>query len=127
MFEIPWDLGYTFNPSLPENEIREHSDLAIESDYLTTKLNLITEVCEELGFENIFSRDLILDIDLDYFRTKKAIAPDTPSVFYHLIQHSLAVTIAEEPRFVAMERLDEDLTSDYLKGRMLQHLNIALS
>lgn len=126
MFEIDSDAGYSYSSTLPEHEIREHSDLAIESEYLKTKIDLVNGICRRLGYETVFSHPFILDIDLDYFRTIKSISPSDASVFCGMIKVSLAITIAEEPKFVKMERLDEELTSEYLKAMLFKQIDMAL-
>ncbi len=38
----------------------------------------------------------ILDIELEYFRSEKAIDPADPATFYRLLRNAVAVTIATE-------------------------------
>ncbi|MCC6809223.1 MAG: UPF0489 family protein [Deltaproteobacteria bacterium] len=49
--------------------------------------------------------DYILDVDLDYFRTARGIAPTAGAVFDRLIRHARLITVAEEPGCVGMLRL----------------------
>jgi hypothetical protein len=45
--------------------------------------------------------DFMLDFDLDVFRTQKAVEPVTRTCIERLVREACAITIAEEPRFVA--------------------------
>lgn len=49
--------------------------------------------------------DYILDVDLDYFRSARAIQPEHASVFLRLVAGARIITVAEEPGCVGMLRL----------------------
>ncbi|NHZ86682.1 MAG: hypothetical protein GWP19_12520 [Planctomycetia bacterium] len=71
----------------------------------------------------------ILDIDLDYFHTKRSIVPSNPKTFYQLIQGAEIITIAKESSWInewaKTERYDKELTVDYLLNELLNHINVA--
>ncbi|MBD3557534.1 UPF0489 family protein [Planktothrix sp. FACHB-1355] len=128
IFIIDWEVGFKYpKVEITEEDTRRHSDLAIESDYLKAKLEVADRMCRSVGQTNICTEKYILDIDLDYFRTAKAIEPADTRTFYELIRNAEAITIALEPKFVALERLTgEDITSDFLLLRLLNHIKCAL-
>ena len=105
---------------------RPLADHALEDVLMNEYLHLITERIPYFGYGDVLDAPYILDIDLDYFRTKQAIKPCSHSLFYKLIQNAKAITIAREPRFVAIERLDNDLTADVLEPLLLEHIRAAL-
>ncbi|HXC02342.1 MAG TPA: hypothetical protein VNU49_06795 [Opitutaceae bacterium] len=105
---------------------RPHADQAIETVFLDHKLEYCDEMIASLGYRSIFERPYILDIDLDYFQTKAALSPCGPNAFYRLIRGAAAVTIALEPRFVRLVRIDEDLESDFCFDRVKKHCEAAL-
>lgn len=109
-----------------DEHVRPHFDLAIESDYLNCKLSILNEMAKTVGVDRLENEQYILDIDLDYFKTKKGIHPFDNSSFINLIKHSVGVTIATEPWFVNELRLDDDIDSDYLLNEVLKHVEAAL-
>lgn len=68
----------------------------------------------------------ILDVDLDYFQTRKSIEPEDARTFYRLIRESGIITVALEPACVESGRLEgETITSDFLLARLLEHIEKA--
>jgi hypothetical protein len=115
-------------PREPHTEecIRPHFDQAIETPYLQEKLQQIRPMAEAAGIKELLDHPFILDIDLDYFHTAKAMQPDDPSLFHALIRRSVALTIAEEPTCVLLERLQgEAITSETLLPQLLRHIELA--
>lgn len=95
-----------------KNYERILSDNCIEDDDLSICLN-------EIPVD--YSSNYILDIDLDFFRTTKAINPNKKEVFYHLIRQAKVITIATEPDYI-----EGDITADYLLRKMLFHIEEAI-
>lgn len=92
-------------------------DRCIESN----ELNRRTKYIFELGKENY-----ILDIDLDFFHTKKSIHPDDTQSFYELINNASIITIASEPKYVkSLKVKGENIDSKYLLEEMLKHIEKA--
>ncbi len=70
--------------------------------------------------------DYILDVDLDYFRSAKAIAPDRATVFHRLIRGARIITVAEEPGCVGMLRLKgEWIGASELLSALNRHIELA--
>lgn len=79
------------------------------------------------GLGTINNNKYILDIDLDYFQTKKSITPSTTAVFYKLIRNSIAITIARECSCVESCRLEgETIDCNYLLEKLLEHIKKAM-
>ena len=73
-------------------------------------------------------RKYILDIDLDYFRTERAVHPTDTKTFYNLIRNAEAITIATEPEFIGYEKLPgENISSATLLPQIMNHIRTALS
>lgn len=88
--------------------VRRHSDLAIADAHLAPLLtgNRSWKLLYDSGSK------FILDIDLDYFRTQKALRPDSHEFFSSLAKRASIITIATEPNYVKDSRLDEDVDSE---------------
>jgi len=136
----PIDVNYV----LPDNKIIEldnnifHSldiydeklkkNLAIEDIILHYKINKIQTInCSIFGKNYNFLDNFILDIDLDYFNTIDSINPQNKSIFYNLIRHAKAISIAKESSFVEELKLDNELSVDFLLKKLLVHIELALS
>ena len=103
-------------------------DIAIESKFLAGRIDKIKTICKTADIESIDNGPYILDIDLDYFNTRKSIEPDDPEEFYKLIREAEAITIAKESSCVeSLQHDDENLTSDYLLEKLLEHIKKALN
>jgi hypothetical protein len=108
---------------------RLYRDSAIETDSLNQRLFLIEQITTSADIPGLFDRPFILDIDLDYFNTRKSIAPRDSSTFYRLIQGAAIITIARERSCVEQCQIDEreGLDSDFLERALLEHISRALS
>lgn len=81
---------------------------------------LRTAISKFIQYEPNLLDNFILDIDCDYFTSAKSLTPSSMSVFQDLIKRSTLVTIALEPDFVRMCRLEhETITSDVICSRIL--------
>ncbi len=65
---------------------------------------------------------LILDIDLDYFRSPKDINDDFKEYIYPYFENAVAVSIAREPSFFNESRIDKNFTSEEALGLLLDTL-----
>ncbi|MBM0105830.1 UPF0489 family protein [Steroidobacter sp. S1-65] len=108
---------------------RAYRDSAIETDSLDQRLALIDEIVTSVAAPGLFDQPFILDIDLDYFNTRKSIAPRDTSTFYRLIRQAAIITIARESTCVATCQIEEGegLDSDFLESALLEHISRALS
>lgn len=136
-------ISYSSEPSLRDmnNEniyyIRRSScyigcNKTIHDDECTRK---IYDTCIESGFlqdalNNIpieYKDNYILDIDLDYFHTIKSLDPKSKEVFYDLIKNAKLITIATECEWVNRTKLDEEINSEYILDKLLEHIEIAIN
>ncbi len=105
---------------------REH-DAAIDSDYLESRLGTANEMATSaLGWSSWRQNPYVLDVDLDYFNTRKSVAPPDPTLFHALIKGAVAMTIAMERNCVQNCALSgEELDADWLLERVLEHVKVA--
>ncbi|OJJ23605.1 hypothetical protein BKI52_04380 [marine bacterium AO1-C] len=106
-------------PEVPPN------NQVIESDHLKAALDKFEPYVPKSGWWDNF----ILDIDLDYFHTRKAIQPKDVSFFQELIRQAKMITIAREPKFVGFhkEEHDPNISVEFLEGKLLAIIEEALS
>ncbi|WP_407056523.1 peptide arginase family protein [Burkholderia vietnamiensis] len=108
--------------------LHARADRVIESIHLNYEIDQLNTMAQAAGVPGVEADPYILDIDLDYFHTEKAIEPDDPATFYRLVQNALAVTIATAPACVKELRLPgAKITGKLLLDRMTQHLETALN
>jgi len=121
--------------SIPEDEEysiegldRAYRNAALESFFIADRIELVDSICSTAGKKTLFQRPYILDVDLDYFNTKKAIAPKDAAVFQGLIRGASIITIALESSCVASLQLpNEGLTSTFLKDELIRLIESALA
>ena len=99
----------------------------LESEFLTDKFAAAAPMAAGAGINELPEYPYILDIDLDYFTTKKSIRPDDASFFHMLIKKSQFISIAKEPDFVIRHRIENDLDCDCLLKQLMQHIEQAMS
>lgn len=105
-----------------------YANMALESSFLRGRLDFIDIITKSAGVPGLFDAPFILDIDLDYFNTKKAVQPADHLVFHELIRQAKIITIAREPGCVkTCQRSGEGLTSEWLEAEMKRHIKEALS
>jgi hypothetical protein len=110
-----------------EAKRRSWRDSLPESFFLEGRLALIDRICKSAGIPCLFERPFILDIDLDAFNTRRAIAPADTEVFYDLARRAIGITIAREPVCVSYYQFEgEGLTAEWLEEQPLAHLKVAL-
>ncbi len=76
---------------------KRESNQVIETVYLSARLARAQEMASSIGVPELQAEPYILDIDLDYFHTSKALNPDDAATFHSLIRNAVAITIATEP------------------------------
>jgi hypothetical protein len=107
---------------------RAYRDSALESQFLNDRIELIESICSSANVPTLFERPFILDLDLDYFNTRKSVAPADPSTFYDLIRRAEIITVARESSCVELCSLDgEELNSQFLESAVMTHIEAALS
>lgn len=106
----------------------EHYGEALEAYFLEHQLNIANQMAISSGLNSIYELPYVLDVDLDYFHSAKAIAPKDPNIFYKLIRKSEAITIAMERRCVDLLKLEgEGIDSDMLLTELVKHIDAATS
>jgi hypothetical protein len=99
----------------------------LESVYLDQKLKALNTMAAKDGVPAVEAEPYVLDIDLDYFHSERAIEPDDPNTFYRLVRNAVAVTIATEPTWVKNCRdKGSNVTGESLLEGMKRHLKAAL-
>jgi hypothetical protein len=108
---------------------RDYCDAALEDELLEQHFKLVNTICSDAEVAKLFEAPYLLDIDLDYFNTRRSIAPKHSSVFYELVRHSAAITIARESACVVSCRLkgETKVISDFLEERLMDHIGAALT
>lgn len=126
VYVISYDcfVGCAAKPHDDECLVRR-ADEIIETEYLNDQLARGSEISRYLGLVDLEAAPYILDIDLDAFHTRKAIAPDNPTTLYRLIKNAVAITIATEKQCVEELWLGEEtpMSSDELLTRLLDHIS----
>lgn len=96
-------------------ECFDHFNLSLEDDHLK---ELIQQEELDFNFEHPETENFILDIDLDYFKTKKSVLPNKYTLIKKLFNHANIITIANEPNWVHTLALEEGLTTNYLTEKL---------
>lgn len=105
---------------------KEAYDKVIESDELRYKLSQVNQFIPGFFHESGIAKPFILDIDLDCFHTRRAIAPENPEIFECLIQQAEIITIATEGSYVELEKIEEEINEEYLLEKLLSLIEAAL-
>ncbi|WP_116894831.1 UPF0489 family protein [Pseudomonas savastanoi] len=131
-YEIPVDrivvLPHQKVPTKDHAPSKAYANMALETEFLRGRLDLIEAITQSCGIPGLFEKPYILDIDLDYFNTRKAVQPADHLVFHELIRRAEIITIAREPSCVnTCQRRGEGLTSEWLEAELKRHIREALS
>jgi hypothetical protein len=111
---------------LPSNCSVGYYNRVIEGGNLSNLLKIVGEMAQAVEIPNFETTKYILDIDLDYFHTNKAIEPDDPSVFYRLIRNAEAITIAiEEECTLKLQSDGENISVQTLLMKLDEHIAMA--
>lgn len=113
---------------MPHDDIcqKELFDSVLEDAFLMEKIREGNEMAAFANIDDIEKQNYVLDIDLDYFHTRKAVDPDTREVFLRLVRNANSITIAMEPSCVENLALEgENLSSEYLLSKVKEHLACA--
>lgn len=97
--------------NLLAEEFFHRADKMAESDFLSNKLAALPE------------KPYILDIDLDYFVTRRSLHPENPDFFVALLRHAEFITFSMEREWVKiLSRPEDHLTSECILGELLRLL-----
>jgi hypothetical protein len=100
-----------------KNERDEYYALSLEDDFIERQLN---QIPKEFSLQN---HPYVLDIDLDYFKTKKSLMPESSKQIKKLIDHSVGVTIAKESDWVQRLFTDEQMSTDEMIEWLYEQFN----
>ena len=79
---------------------RPQPNNVLETDFLTKRLQDFDELVRQLDEPGLRNGHFILDIDLDYFNTLRAVRPDAPEMIRTLAKEAALLTVATEPSYV---------------------------
>ena len=80
--------------------MRPQPDNVLEADFLARRLQDFDDIVKALDEPLLRDAPFILDIDLDYFNTLRAVRPEMPELIQTLAQEAALLTVATEPGFV---------------------------
>ncbi len=89
----------------------------LETDWLEARFS-------EIGFSPE-TRPFVLDIDLDFFVTLRALYPKEHRLFYRLLQNCALLTVSMEREWVKILSVNRATTADSLLSGLLEHYSIA--
>jgi len=90
--------------------IRPQPDNVLETDFLTKRLQDFDDILRKRNEPLLRDAPFILDIDLDYFNTLRAVRPDAPDLIRTLAKEAALLTVATEPTFVTHCAVEPGLT-----------------
>ena len=90
--------------------VRPQPDNVLEADFLAKRLHDFDHILKALDEPLLREMPFILDIDLDYFNTLRAVRPDTPELIRTLAEESALVTVATEPEYVTHCAMEPGVT-----------------
>ena len=79
---------------------RPQPNNVLETDFLAKRLQDFDHILKSLDEPLLREAPFILDIDLDYFNTLRAVRPHTPELIRTLAEEAALVTVATEPEYV---------------------------
>lgn len=127
IYYIDPDCISTCNKDFHDDDcMRKKFDGVIEDSELLFKLKKANRFIPSIYSFNTITNPYILDIDLDTFNTEKGINPENTSIFYDLIRNSEIITIATEPSYVELEKIDDDIHMEVLLDKLLKHIECAM-
>ena len=101
---------------------RPQPDNVLEADFLAKRLQDFDDILKSLNEPLLRDAPFILDIDLDYFNTLRAVRPDTPELIRTLAREAVLITVATEPTFVTHCAVESGVTWT----RLLDDLKVVL-
>ena len=93
-----------------EGRRRPQPNNVLETDFLTKRLQDFDNMVRQLDEPLLREAPFILDIDLDYFNTLRAIRPEAPALIRTLAKEAALLTVATEPSYVSHCAVEPDVT-----------------
>jgi UPF0489 domain len=89
-------------------------DHVLESSFLRSAIEHFNQIRKQNGEGELLEGDYILDVDLDYFNTMRAVNPQNPQLYKQLYKKAGLVTVATETVHVLLCSRESGLTSTKL-------------
>ena len=83
-----------------EGRTRPQPNNVLETGFLAKRLQDFDDLLRQLDEPLLREAPFILDIDLDYFNTLRAVRPDAPELIRTLANEAALLTVATEPSYV---------------------------
>lgn len=117
VYAIYYDENYAGQPVINNSQPYHEPSTEINGRELEQRFRLFDRCIPRVEWTGNY----ILDIDLDFFQTKKSITPDDTSFFKMLIDNAKGISIAKESNWIAVwnREHDSDLTVDFLLETIL--------
>lgn len=93
-----------------EGRTRSQPNNVLETDFLAKRLQDFDDIVRTLDEPVLRDTPFILDIDLDYFNTLRAVRPEAPELIRTLAKEAALLTVATEPTFVTHCAVEPGLT-----------------
>jgi len=103
---------------------RPQPNNVLETDFLTKRLQAFDDIVRTLNEPLLREAPFILDIDLDYFNTLRAVRPETPELIRTLAKEAALLTVATEPTYVTHCAVEPNLTWTQLLAELKTLLDI---
>ena len=104
--------------------IRPQPNNVLEADFLTKRLQDFDDIVRTLDEPLLREAPFILDIDLDYFNTLRAVRPEAPELIRTLAKEAALLTVATEPTYVTHCAVEPNLTWTQLLAELKTLLDI---
>lgn len=103
----------------------ESAEEILDDAFLSNQLAVLKRMSNLISSDGVMLTPYVLDIDLDYFITPKAIKPKSHHIFTNLVRNAELITIAKESVCVDMCS-NGTANSDYLLNEMIRLLEVSL-
>lgn len=114
--EVPDGMQVLYSGDFPEDEplnsdcYRQYFDKALEDEHLEQYLKFLP------------TENYILDIDCDYFKTEKSLAPAKSEIFFELLRNARMITVSLEADWVRLLTFEDQsaFSANHIAGKLLQ-------
>lgn len=113
--DLPQGLQVIYDENFPEDEplnselYRKYFDNALEDEHLTKYQQFLP------------TENYILDIDCDYFKTEKSLAPAKSEIFFELLRNARMITVSLEHDWVRLLTFERGtFSSEYIVKRLTE-------
>lgn len=111
-----------------DDQVYPWPDLVIESEHLEDRLATFEQILRSACEASLEENPYVLDVDMDAFRTYRALQPQDPTTFHRLIRGAVGITIARERVCCKMLWQDSQPLNTQMTERLMQgHLSDAFA